>query len=84
MGSADLADLRGIDEEALKGVAALTSAAYYSAESADELQAVFQELPTNLIMKRETMELSVIFAALGALLATVSILLSFMWHPLLP
>jgi hypothetical protein len=74
---------RGIDEEALKGVAALTSARYFSAESADELQSVFRELPTNLILKHELHELSVGFAALGALLAAASIVLSFLWHPLL-
>ncbi|MCC7208253.1 MAG: VWA domain-containing protein [Anaerolineae bacterium] len=75
---------RGIDEEALKGVAALTDAAYYSAESADELQAVFSELPTNLIMKHEMVELSAGFTAFGALLAAASLLLAFRWNPLLP
>jgi Ca-activated chloride channel family protein len=75
---------RGIDEEALKGVAALTDAAYFSAESADELQSVFRELPTNLIMKHEMVELSAGFTAFGALFAAASILLAFRWNPLLP
>lgn len=73
---------RGIDEETLKQVSALTAGEYYSAESAGELQHVFQNLPTYLITKHEVMEISVAFAALGALLALIAIALSFLWHPL--
>jgi Ca-activated chloride channel family protein len=73
---------RGIDEETLKQIAALTGGAYYSAESASDLQNVFQNLPTNLIVKHETTEISVVFTALGALLAALAILLSLLWHPL--
>ena len=73
---------RGIDEDALKQVSALTGGTYYSAESADELQRVFQELPTSLIVKHETTEISVIFTAIGALLAALAILLGLLWHPL--
>jgi Ca-activated chloride channel family protein len=73
---------RGIDEETLKQIAALTGGTYYSAESADELQHVFQDLPTSLIVKHETTEISVVFTALGALLAALAILLALLWHPL--
>ena len=73
---------RGIDEETLKQVAAMTDAEYYSAESADELLSAFQNLPTNLIIKTETTEVSFAFAALGALLAGLAIVLSMLWHPL--
>jgi Ca-activated chloride channel family protein len=73
---------RGIDEETLKQVAAMTGGTYYSAESAGDLQKVFQSLPTNLIIKHETTEISVAFTALGALLAALAILLSLLWHPL--
>jgi len=73
---------RGIDEETLKQVAALTDAQYYSAESAGELQQVFESLPTHLITKHETTEISVVFAGLGALLALLSITLSLAWQPL--
>lgn len=74
---------RGIDEETLKRVADLTGGTYYSAESAGELQDVFQNLPTYLITRHETMEISVAFAALGALLAALAVGLSLRWHPLL-
>ena len=73
---------RGIDEQTLKQVADMTGGSYYSAESAGELEKVFQELPTYLIAKHETTEISVIFAAIGALLAGLGMTLSLMWHPL--
>jgi Ca-activated chloride channel homolog len=73
---------RGIDEATLKQVADMTGGTYYSAESAGELQDVFQELPTYLITKHETSEVSVVFVALGALLAAFAIVLSLRWHPL--
>ncbi len=73
---------RGIDEDTLKKVAALTGGKYYSAESAQELESVFTGLPTNLIVRHETTEISFVFAALGALLALLSILLGLLWFPL--
>jgi Ca-activated chloride channel family protein len=73
---------RGIDEDTLKEVSEITGAEYYSAESAGELHTVFQNLPTSLITRHEVTEISVLFAALGAVLATVAIALSMMWHPL--
>ena len=60
----------------------MTGGAYYSAESAGELQDVFQKLPTYLITKHETSEVTVVFVALGALLAALAIILSLRWHPL--
>lgn len=73
---------RGIDEATLKQVAEMTGGSYYAAASATELQQVFQELPTSLIMKHETMELSVAGVALGVLLAALAMVLSLRWHPL--
>ena len=60
----------------------MTGGTYYSAESAGELQDVFQNLPTYLITKHETTEISVVFTAIGALLAALAIVLSLLWHPL--
>ena len=73
---------RGIDEDTLKQVSAMTGGDYYSAESASELQDVFKNLPTYLITKHEIMEISVAFAAIGALLAVIAVALSLRWHPL--
>jgi Ca-activated chloride channel family protein len=73
---------RGIDEDTLKQIADMTGGTYYSAESAGELNSVFQNLPTYLITKHETSEVSVIFTAIGALLAALAIGLSLLWQPL--
>ena len=73
---------RGIDEPTLKGIAEATGGEYYPAQSANELNTVFQNLPTSLITKHEVMEISVAFAAIGALLVAASILLGQKWRPL--
>lgn len=73
---------RGIDDQALKQVADLTGATYYPAESADQLESVFANLPTNLILKHEVVELGVGFVAIGLLLAAGGLLLGRAWRPL--
>ena len=73
---------RGIDEQTLKDVAEMTGAEYYSAESAGELQAVFQGLPTYLILRHEALEISVLFGALALVLGGVGVFLGQRWRPL--
>ncbi len=73
---------RGIDEQTLIDIAELTGGEYYQATSSSELDEVFRSLPTYLITKRESMEISFAFTALGALLAGAAILLSMLWNPL--
>jgi Ca-activated chloride channel homolog len=73
---------RAIDEDTLIAVAEATGGTYYPAESADELHAVFENLPTDLITRHEVMEISVAFVALGALLVAMAILLAQAWRPL--
>jgi len=72
----------GIDTTTLTQVAKMTGGAYYTAQSAEQLQSVFQKLPTYLITKHEVVELSVIFSALGTLLAAIAVILALLWHPL--
>lgn len=72
----------GIDEETLQRIAEMTGGAYYTASSASELEEVFKSLPTYLITKEETTEISVYFAALGALLVILAVILSQLWNPL--
>jgi Ca-activated chloride channel homolog len=74
---------RGIDEVTLKQIASMTGGEYYSASSAGELQKVFQNLPTYLITRHATSEISVLFSAIGLGLAALAVLLSLIWHPLL-
>ena len=73
---------RGIDEDTLRAVADLTGGTYSPAGSAAELQAVFEGLPTTIVTRSETVELSVLFVAAGAALAAVGVLLSRAWRPL--
>ncbi len=73
---------RGIDEETLTMVADMTGGEYYAASSASELNEVFARVPTHLITKHETTEISVAFTAVGALLAAMAVLLALHWNPL--
>ncbi len=70
-----------IDEETLQGVAELTGGEYYRAENADQLYEVFRELPTQIVLQKEQTEISVGFAALGALLITLAVILGLLWSP---
>lgn len=73
---------RGIDERTLIDVAEMTGGEYYSATSAGELQEVFRNLPSHLITRLESTEISALFAALGTLLAVLAIALGLLWNPL--
>jgi Ca-activated chloride channel family protein len=72
----------GIDEPMLRQIADMTGGTYYPAASQGELQNVFQNLPTYAGTRQETTEISVAFAALGALLAALAMLLALIWQPL--
>jgi Ca-activated chloride channel homolog len=72
----------GLNDTMLKQIASMTGGTYHLASSASELEKVFASLPTYLIIKHEILEISVVFAALGALLTGIAILLSLIWHPL--
>lgn len=72
---------RGIDEVTLQAIADMTGGEYYAAESSDDLQNVFRNLPTELITKNETMEMSVFLVAAGAFLLILSLVLAFQWNP---
>ncbi|HTP02373.1 MAG TPA: VWA domain-containing protein [Anaerolineales bacterium] len=73
---------RGIDEATLQEISDLTGGKYYAASSARELEQVFRQLPTYIVVKHKTTELSAVFAAAGALLVLVAAGLSLLWHPL--
>lgn len=71
-----------LDETTLKQIADMTGGAYYAATSANELEEVFQNLPSYVIVTRETIEVSVFFTAFAALMILLAMALSFRWHPL--
>ena len=72
----------GLNETMLKQIAAMTGGTYHLASSASQLESIFAGLPTYLIIKHEVLEISVVFAALGAFLAGIALLLSMIWRPL--
>lgn len=73
---------RGIDEASLIEIAEMTGGTYSSAESAGELQKVFDSLPTLLSSREVTTEVGMLFAAAAALLVIGAVLLAQLWHPL--
>ena len=69
-----------IDEPTLQEMADITGGAYYRAENAEQLLDVFRNLPTQIVLQQERLEISVFFAALGAILATTAVSLSLWWN----
>ncbi|HSG45572.1 MAG TPA: VWA domain-containing protein [Anaerolineales bacterium] len=69
-----------IDEGTLKQVAEMTGGTYYYAASANELEDVFQNLPTFLVAIREKIEISVFFTAFAAIMIMLAMFLSFRWY----
>lgn len=74
---------RELDEVTLKQVADMTGGTYYAATSAGELQDVFRNLPTYLVVTRETTEISALFNAAAVLLIVLAFFLSLRWNPLM-
>ncbi|WP_270887257.1 vWA domain-containing protein [Pedococcus sp. 5OH_020] len=73
-----------VDEAALKTVAETTGGEYFKASDADQLQGVLADLPKHVDVQDREVEISVAFAALGALLLLGSVGLArrFTAHPL--
>jgi Ca-activated chloride channel family protein len=70
----------GPDHETLRLIAEMTGGEFFSATSAAELQLVFQKLHKHIALTNQTIEISVYFAATGAILAMAALILSFFWH----
>lgn len=69
-----------LDEETLQGVADITGGEYYRAENAEQLYDVFVDLPTDVVLQKERLEISVAFSILGAVLVMLAVGLSVLWH----
>jgi len=70
-----------LDEKVLKDVADTTGAQYFRLEDAAELKKVYQALNARLAFdKRDQVEITAFFTALGALLALCAGLLSMWWY----
>jgi Ca-activated chloride channel homolog len=73
---------RAIDEVTLNAVAEATGGKYYPAESAEQLTEVFAQLPTDLIVRHEVVEISVAFTGVAVVLVGLAIMLGQAWRPL--
>ena len=69
-----------IDETMLQGVADITGGQYFRAENAEQLIDIFNNLPTQIVLQKETLEISVFFAAFGAIFAVAAVGLSLAWN----
>ena len=67
------------DEETLKGIAGITHGEYFHATSATELTKIYEGLGTRFALERKETEVGALFAALAAVLAVVSAVLSLLW-----
>ncbi len=70
------------DEGTLQRMADITGGAYRRAEDAEQLRQVFRDLPAEVAFQSEFVEVSVIFTALGGLLAAAAVALSLRWNRL--
>ena len=71
-----------LDEPTLQGIADLTGGSYYRAENAEQLYQVFLDLPTEIVLQKERLEITFFFSILGVILAGLAIVLSLLWRPL--
>jgi Ca-activated chloride channel family protein len=69
------------DEGTLRGVAEETGGQYYAAVDAAQLRKVFSDLPKDVEIQKESHEITVAFAALGAILAAAAVAASVRWSP---
>lgn len=69
-----------LDEPTLKAVAETTGGKYFKAESAGQLLDVFVNLPSQIVLQKEKIEISVIFSAIGAIFAALAVALSLLWN----
>ncbi|MBI3157930.1 MAG: VWA domain-containing protein [Burkholderiales bacterium] len=68
-----------LDEDALEQVAQMTRGEYFYAGTAEDLKKVYESLSSKMVVERKEVEISALFAALGALLAVLSAGLSVYW-----
>ena len=71
---------RIIDEPSLRAVAEVTGGQYYKAESADQLQVALGDLPSQVSVAQQRVDVASWFAGAGGLVVAVAIGLSLWWN----
>ena len=73
-----------LNEALLQQIAQVTAGSYFNAQSAQDLQAVYDHLDAQLIVKPEKMEITSLFAGASILVMLVGGVLSLWWFSRLP
>ncbi len=73
-----------LDEDLLKQIADTTNAAYYNATNANDLQKIYQNLGTRLVLTTQKTEVTAGLTGLAAALSIVGGFLSLVWFNRLP
>jgi Ca-activated chloride channel homolog len=73
-----------LNEALLQQIAQVTAGSYFNAQSAQDLQAVYNHLDAQLIVKPEKMEITSLFAGASLLVMLVGGVLSLWWFSRLP
>lgn len=73
-----------LDEEMLNAVSLITGGQYYNAANEDDLFRIYNDLEPKLSLKREDMEITFLFAALGMLVFLIGGALSLFWFGRVP
>jgi len=73
-----------LDEAMLQQIAQLTEGAYYNAENQQDLQAVYRNVGSQLVVKPEKTEVTALFAGAGILVLLIGATCSFLWFSRLP
>lgn len=68
-----------LNEDELKEIAQLTDARYFNAQNEKELRSVYDNLTTELVLRKEKAEVSGLFAAGAAVLTVIAAALSLVW-----
>ena len=73
-----------LDEDTLKNIAEKTNASYFKADTEDDLNDIYQNLSTQLVLKPTRIELTAGFTGLAVLLLISAALASILWFNRLP
>jgi Ca-activated chloride channel family protein len=73
-----------LDEPTLQQIAQITAGDYYNAASSQDLQAIYENLDLQLLLKAEKIEITALFAGLGLLALLVGGICSLIWFGRVP
>jgi Ca-activated chloride channel family protein len=73
-----------LDEATLKAVAEATDGAYYNASTEKDLQAIYENLSTHLVFRKQQTEITAGFTGLAVILSLIAGVLSLLWFNRLP